>query len=139
MIRKLKLRCVVCIRSSLLQKIWSFEKKLPSVAPEKFWIQHYYNSLEKALEHRLKKVHDASKGSSSDNQHMSVHSNGGAPVINSDSHKVAACSKDASSMAGIDVLLAGEGFTTSNETSEVLSYMSGVETLESTKDKAKCK
>ena len=62
-----------------------------------------------------------------------------AHLLHSEIHTGLVSTESASTLTGIDALLAGEGFTSSNEPSEVLEYMSSLSILESTKENVKCK
>ena len=109
------------------------QKKLPFVAPEKFWVQHYYDCLQKAVEDRMNETHTAPKGPSASKQQMAAHGKVGVSKPATASTQV--CMQEAANVTGIDALLSGQGFAVSNQTSEVLKYMSSVEILESSTEK----
>ena len=67
---------------------------LPSIAPEKFWEQHYYDCLEKAVE-------DRSKGCV-----LSTPAGNTVPSLHSEMQTSPVSTESASTLTGIDALLA---------------------------------
>ena len=59
---------------------------------------------------------------------------GSAHVLQSETHTGAVSTGDATGLTGIEALLAGEGYISSNEIPEVMAYMSSLDILESSKE-----
>ena len=113
------------------------QRKLPSVVPDRFWVLHYYDCLQKAVEQRMHGTDTAPRGPSSSKQQMAVQvkDEGCKPATASTQVSI----QEAANITGIDALLAGQGFAETNQTAEVLKFMSSVEILESSTEKTKCK